>query len=164
MFSIDIALRCSVRNAHNLFYRNSTPLECSTFRWVPLIRDSQKTKKDLITQDIIDRTCPNFSKINTKSSKKRHNFSNYRYEATCCLNLARKTLANLLKLTYYYTLHISNFRYVQNVDKRLGMIPHLGLVSGVVCDSPHGIWIDSKGDTYVSEVIAENRLQKFVRV
>jgi sugar lactone lactonase YvrE len=29
---------------------------------------------------------------------------------------------------------------------------------------PHGIWVDSRGDLYVSEVIAENRLQKFARV
>ena len=28
---------------------------------------------------------------------------------------------------------------------------------------PHGIWLDSKGDLYVSEVQADARLQKFVR-
>ena len=28
---------------------------------------------------------------------------------------------------------------------------------------PHGAWLDSKGDLYVSEVQADARLQKFVR-
>ncbi|MBI4551888.1 MAG: hypothetical protein HY710_06450 [Candidatus Latescibacteria bacterium] len=35
---------------------------------------------------------------------------------------------------------------------------------GQFSDSPHGIWVDSRGDLYVSEVIAENRFQKFVRL
>lgn len=35
---------------------------------------------------------------------------------------------------------------------------------GQFSDSPHGIWVDSRGDLYVSEVIAENRFQKFARV
>lgn len=38
-----------------------------------------------------------------------------------------------------------------------------GTSPGKFSDSPHGIWIDSKGDIYVSEVIAEKRLQKFER-
>jgi sugar lactone lactonase YvrE len=29
---------------------------------------------------------------------------------------------------------------------------------------PHGIWADSRGDLYVSEVQADGRLQKFIRV
>lgn len=28
---------------------------------------------------------------------------------------------------------------------------------------PHGIWLDSQGDLYVSEVQADARLQKFIR-
>ena len=39
-----------------------------------------------------------------------------------------------------------------------------GTAPGQFSDSPHGIWIDSKGDIYVSEVIAERRFQKFARV
>ena len=35
---------------------------------------------------------------------------------------------------------------------------------GQFSDSPHGIWVDSRGDLYVSEVVAENRLQKFARM
>ncbi|RKU30290.1 hypothetical protein C6497_04845 [Candidatus Poribacteria bacterium] len=35
---------------------------------------------------------------------------------------------------------------------------------GQFSDSPHGIWIDSNEDIYVSEVIAEKRLQKFARI
>ncbi len=35
---------------------------------------------------------------------------------------------------------------------------------GQFSNSPHGIWIDSHGDVYISEVIAEKRFQKFVRV
>lgn len=31
-------------------------------------------------------------------------------------------------------------------------------------DSPHGIWVDSRGDVYVSEVTAHNKLQKYTRV
>jgi sugar lactone lactonase YvrE len=38
-----------------------------------------------------------------------------------------------------------------------------GTAPGQFSDSPHGIWVDSRGDLYVSEVIAENRLQKFAR-
>jgi sugar lactone lactonase YvrE len=30
-------------------------------------------------------------------------------------------------------------------------------------DSPHSIWADSRGDIYVGEVVAENKLQKYVR-
>lgn len=30
-------------------------------------------------------------------------------------------------------------------------------------DSPHSLWVDSRGDLYVSEVIGEDRLQKFAR-
>ena len=39
-----------------------------------------------------------------------------------------------------------------------------GTGPGQFSDAPHGIWIDSHGDLYVSEVIAEKRLQKFARV
>ncbi|MCH8293063.1 hypothetical protein IH992_18390 [Candidatus Poribacteria bacterium] len=39
-----------------------------------------------------------------------------------------------------------------------------GTAAGQFSDSPHGIWIDSHGDVYVSEVIAERRFQKFARV
>lgn len=39
-----------------------------------------------------------------------------------------------------------------------------GNAPGQFSDSPHGIWIDSNGDIYVSEVIAERRLQKFMRI
>lgn len=39
-----------------------------------------------------------------------------------------------------------------------------GTNPGQFSDSPHGIWIDSNGDIYVSEVIAERRFQKFVRI
>ncbi len=31
-------------------------------------------------------------------------------------------------------------------------------------DSPHSIWVDSRGDIYVSEVTAQNKLQKYVRI
>lgn len=34
---------------------------------------------------------------------------------------------------------------------------------GQFSDSPHGIWVDSYGDIYVSEVVAEKRLQKFAK-
>ncbi len=30
-------------------------------------------------------------------------------------------------------------------------------------DSPHGIWVDSRGDIYVSEVTSHDKLQKFIR-
>jgi DNA-binding beta-propeller fold protein YncE len=30
-------------------------------------------------------------------------------------------------------------------------------------DAPHSIWVDSHGDIYVSEVVAENKLQKYTR-
>jgi len=30
-------------------------------------------------------------------------------------------------------------------------------------DSPHSIWVDSRGDVYVSEVTAQNKVQKYVR-
>jgi sugar lactone lactonase YvrE len=30
-------------------------------------------------------------------------------------------------------------------------------------DSPHSIWVDSRGDIYVSEVVAENKVQKYIR-
>jgi sugar lactone lactonase YvrE len=30
-------------------------------------------------------------------------------------------------------------------------------------DSPHSIWVDSRGDIYVSEVIAQDKFQKYVR-
>jgi sugar lactone lactonase YvrE len=35
---------------------------------------------------------------------------------------------------------------------------------GQFSNSPHGIWVDSHGDVYISEVIADKRFQKFVRV
>lgn len=54
--------------------------------------------------------------------------------------------------------------YQYEVVEGWGIVPQLGLVSGVACDSPDGIWIDSIGDIYGSEVIAEKRLQKFTRV
>ena len=38
-----------------------------------------------------------------------------------------------------------------------------GTAPGQFSDSPHGIWIDSHGDLYVSEVISEKRFQKFAR-
>ncbi len=38
-----------------------------------------------------------------------------------------------------------------------------GNAPGQFSDSPHGIWVDSQGSIYVSEVVAEKRLQKFVR-
>lgn len=31
-------------------------------------------------------------------------------------------------------------------------------------DSPHNIWVDSRGDIYVSEVLTPNKLQKFSRI
>ena len=30
-------------------------------------------------------------------------------------------------------------------------------------DAPHSIWADSRGDLYISEVMGDDRLQKFVR-
>jgi DNA-binding beta-propeller fold protein YncE len=39
-----------------------------------------------------------------------------------------------------------------------------GTAPGQFSDSPHGIWIDSHGALYVSEVISEKRFQKFARV
>ncbi|MBI1928726.1 hypothetical protein HYR99_31335 [Candidatus Poribacteria bacterium] len=39
-----------------------------------------------------------------------------------------------------------------------------GTAPGQFSDSPHGIWIDSHGDLYVSEVISEKRFQKFARI
>jgi hypothetical protein len=39
-----------------------------------------------------------------------------------------------------------------------------GDAPGQFSDSPHGIWIDSKGDIYVSEVVADRRFQKFARI
>jgi hypothetical protein len=30
-------------------------------------------------------------------------------------------------------------------------------------DAPHAIWVDSRGDIYVSEVVSHNKLQKFIR-
>lgn len=39
-----------------------------------------------------------------------------------------------------------------------------GEQAGQFSNSPHGIWIDSHGDVYISEVIAEKRFQKFARV
>ena len=39
-----------------------------------------------------------------------------------------------------------------------------GAEPGQFSDSPHGIWIDSHGDLYVSEVISEKRFQKFARI
>jgi len=35
---------------------------------------------------------------------------------------------------------------------------------GQFSDSPHGISMDSHGALYISEVVAEKRLQKFIRV
>lgn len=31
-------------------------------------------------------------------------------------------------------------------------------------DSPHSIWVDSRGDVYVSEVLGHDKLQKYVRI
>jgi hypothetical protein len=39
-----------------------------------------------------------------------------------------------------------------------------GTAPGQFSDSPHGIWIDSHCDLYVSEVISEKRFQKFARI
>ena len=36
--------------------------------------------------------------------------------------------------------------------------------AGQFSNSPHGLWVDSHGDVYISEVIAEKRFQKFIRV
>jgi hypothetical protein len=30
-------------------------------------------------------------------------------------------------------------------------------------DSPHAIWVDSHGDIYVSEVVAQNKIHKFIK-
>ena len=38
-----------------------------------------------------------------------------------------------------------------------------GAEPGQFRDSPHSIWVDSRGDLYVSEVLGEDRFQKFVR-
>jgi sugar lactone lactonase YvrE len=64
--------------------------------------------------------------------------------------------------------------YVAEGGQRMSMLSRAGGLlarwgekgtgPGQFSDSPHGIWVDSRGDLYVSEVIAENRLQKFVRV
>ncbi|MBC8235565.1 hypothetical protein H8E77_38960 [bacterium] len=39
-----------------------------------------------------------------------------------------------------------------------------GDAPGQFSDSPHGIWVDSHGDIYVSEVVAEKRFQKFAKI
>jgi DNA-binding beta-propeller fold protein YncE len=39
-----------------------------------------------------------------------------------------------------------------------------GTAPGQFSDSPHGLWVDSTGDVYISEVVAERRFQKFARV
>lgn len=39
-----------------------------------------------------------------------------------------------------------------------------GEAPGQFAASPHGCWVDSRGDLYVSEVVAHDRFQKFVRV
>ncbi len=38
-----------------------------------------------------------------------------------------------------------------------------GSEPGQFSDSPHSLWVDSRGDLYVGEVISPNRFQKFVR-
>lgn len=38
-----------------------------------------------------------------------------------------------------------------------------GTAPGQFVGSPHGIWFDSRGDLYIIEVEADNRMQKFVR-
>ncbi len=38
-----------------------------------------------------------------------------------------------------------------------------GSAPGQFVGSPHGMWIDSRGDLYIIEVEADNRMQKFVR-
>jgi DNA-binding beta-propeller fold protein YncE len=39
-----------------------------------------------------------------------------------------------------------------------------GEEQGQFAAAPHGCWADSRGDLYVSEVVAHNRIQKFARV
>ena len=46
----------------------------------------------------------------------------------------------------------------------IGQWGEKGTEPGQFSDSPHGIWIDSHGDLYVSEVISEKRFQKFARI
>jgi sugar lactone lactonase YvrE len=66
------------------------------------------------------------------------------------------------------TLYIAEMAQRMSVLNRDGEIlarwGQKGDGPGQFSDSPHGIWVDSRGDLYVSEVLTENRLQKFVRV
>lgn len=64
--------------------------------------------------------------------------------------------------------------YIAEMGRRITMLDRNGDLlarwgehgegPGQFSDSPHAIWVDRRGDLYVSEVLAENRLQKFVRV
>ena len=65
--------------------------------------------------------------------------------------------------------------YVAELDQQVSLYTKAGELitqwgGGVSSDKPceflacpHGIWSDSRGDLYVSEVQADARLQKFVR-
>ena len=63
--------------------------------------------------------------------------------------------------------------YVAEGDRRISVLSRDGAVlarwgeagaePGQFRDSPHSIWADSRGDLYVSEVLGDDRLQKFVR-
>ena len=65
-------------------------------------------------------------------------------------------------------IHIAEARQricIMTVDGEvIGRWGKRGTAPGQFSDSPHGIWIDSRGDIYFSEVIAEKRFQKFARV
>jgi hypothetical protein len=53
---------------------------------------------------------------------------------------------------------IAAFRIGGELVTRSGEAGH---GSGLFLDCPHSLWIDPEGDVYVSEVITQNRLQKF---
>jgi DNA-binding beta-propeller fold protein YncE len=63
--------------------------------------------------------------------------------------------------------------YIAEGDRRISVLTRDGTVlarwgdageePGQFRDSPHSIWADSRGDLYVSEVLGEDRFQKFAR-
>jgi hypothetical protein len=63
--------------------------------------------------------------------------------------------------------------YIAEGERRISVLTRDGTVlarwgetgeePGQFRDSPHSLWADSHGDLYVSEVLGEDRLQKFVR-
>jgi sugar lactone lactonase YvrE len=75
------------------------------------------------------------------------------------------------------TIHIDNdgVIYVAELEQRVSILDHDGQIltqwgrgeridePGEFLGCPHGIWTDSHGDLYVSEVQTDGRLQKFVR-